>query len=116
MKTLEEKAEEYTNSVDTRIFGSEETLDATSLMQHAYLAGAKETLAGQWRSVEDEMPPRGKDVLICTDKRQIKMSCWQGTNPDDETHRHRYWKWWGNMTPYVLFWMPIPEPPKPEVK
>ena len=77
-----------------------------------YLAGATETLASQWVSVEDRLPKRGEDVLIYTKKGQIKMSCWEGAKDiDDNESRHRHWKWWGNLRPYVLCWMPLPIPP-----
>ena len=45
MKTIEEKAQAYTDSTETRVFGCEETLDATELIQKGFIAGAKSALS-----------------------------------------------------------------------
>ena len=109
MKTIEEKAqaawEDYTYP-EGNLY--------SNVFKDAYKLGATEALAGQWKSVEDELPEYKVDVLICTDKGQVKTSCWFGKEKEaaDMDSRHRYWKWWGNFHPYVLYWMPLPVPPK----
>lgn len=126
MKTLEEKAESYTNLVDTRIFGSDEILDATTLMQQAYLTGATEALAGQWISVDDELPKDGKCVLVHIDhsddtKRMDDFS--KESLEDAIGHTIAYYRdgIWTFMDEYfydckIDRWMPIPEPPKTDKK
>lgn len=61
MKTIEEKATAYAR--ENAHMGA-----ALDTIARAYIAGANDALAGQWRRVDDELPPRGVDVLICTDK------------------------------------------------
>lgn len=106
--TTEEKAKVYAENlpVTAATWGMRKRVIAD-----AYLAGATEALASQWVSVEDRLPKRGEDVLIYTKKGQIKMSCWEGAKDIDDESRHRHWKWWGNLRPYVLCWMPLPIPP-----
>ena len=49
---LKQKAEEYTNTHGTMVMGCEENLDATELMQQAYIAGATENCI-EWHKVTD---------------------------------------------------------------
>lgn len=72
MKTIEEKAKAYTDSTDTRVFGSEETLDATDLIQKGYIAGATEVLSGQWRS-GDEPPEHNHLVFVISDAKDSEL-------------------------------------------
>lgn len=53
--TTEEKATAYAERYESRPM-AETTI-------RAYIAGATEALASQWRSVEDEEPPIGKLIL-----------------------------------------------------
>lgn len=66
--TLEEKAKEYTESIDTRVFGCDEILDATDLMKQSYVAGATEALASQWKDPKVELPETDEEVVVLTAK------------------------------------------------
>ena len=107
MNTIAEKARTYTDSTDTRVFGSEETLDATELIQKGYIAGATEALTAQWRSVEDETPEEGEYVII-DGPNGIKAAVWNEHYQvwdDAEGDDFMYKK------DAVKMWMSIPQPP-----
>lgn len=108
MKTIEEKAQAYTDSTDTRVFGCEETLDATELIQQGYIAGATEALSEQWRSVEDELPKTDDDVLVIYSRsytpkyKEMAVAYWDGED------------WYTNDGDHIrpTHWMVIHELPK----
>lgn len=116
MNTIEEKATDYTDSTDTRVFGCEETLDATKLIQQGYIAGATEALAGQWRSVDDELPKPEQDVFVAVawgDNYSYGYA-WLSTLSNGTLR-------WYSHDDYlhlddIRYWMPIPELPKNESK
>ena len=109
MKTIEEKAQAYTDSTETRVFGCEETLDATELIQKGFIAGAKEALAGQWRSVEDELPKEEDVVVIFTHPYRPFIT--------ENTVAYLDGEDWYTVNGELIrptHWMSIPEPPKEE--
>ena len=117
MKTIEEKAQAYTDSTDTMILGCEENLDATELIQKGYIAGATETLARQWLNVDDELPEMRQRVLICLKERNAtrtsivisKRIPFASDNPDNPR-----WEWSNVREEDVIAWMTLPKPPKAE--
>ena len=107
MKTIEERAEEYIEPFRANLLSCE-----TDLMKQAYIAGAKEALAGQWRSVDDKLPEID-DVVVVTypnlyvpSDRDMGTAYYDGEDwyTTDDTH----------IRP--THWMPIPEPPKIDKK
>ena len=113
MNTTEEKAKAYAEKHRTVAIGVDMAFDISRQVERAYLAGATEALAGQWRSVKDELPPVDKDVLVsmgCGEFGVVWLSALSnGTR-----------KWYSNDDTLSLddikLWMPIPEPPKDEKK
>ena len=133
MKTLEEKANAHAEKIFSPIAEKYKTApwpEFKDALAQIFLAGATEALAGQWRSVKDELPKEG---AICL--------CRVALEPDDipsfmtlrfdgieewkdpttkETHTIPSWiAEWYSLTSYevgdeVTHWMPIPEPPKTE--
>lgn len=102
MKTIEEKACEYVANAPNRS------------MYDAYLAGAREAIASQWRSVEDK-PQDGETVLIYEHYRSARTGRYvkhiieftyfdeYGFEIEERTHRRLKLK--------VKAWMPFPELP-----
>ena len=58
---------------------------------------------GKWISVEDELPPKGINVIVCTTSRNIAIDYRYGNSEDVGRTEFRY---------SVTHWMPLPEPPK----
>ncbi|MBD5367283.1 MAG: DUF551 domain-containing protein [Bacteroides sp.] len=108
METIEEKAQAYTDSTDTRVFGCEETLDATELIQRGYIVGANDALAGQWRNVDDTLPETDEDVLVVYSRSytptyiEMAVAYYDGEDWYTQDGSH--------IRP--TYWMAIPEPPK----
>lgn len=84
MKTIEEKAKAYADSKDTGgdyqpwHFGNE----VHEMLQDAYLAGAKEVLAGQWRR-GDETPDQRLCITKSKDfdnRTETRFCEWDGEN------------------------------------
>ena len=104
MKTIEEKARIYTKTAAPLMAYS------SGLILNAYIAGATEALASQWRSVDDELPEID-DVVFVTypnlstplDK-DMGVAYYDGEDwyTTDDTH----------IRP--THWMSIPTPPKNE--
>lgn len=113
MKTIEEKA--HRHAIEAfRGFLKEEHCTAGKLrdaIERAYIAGAAEALAGQWRSVEDELPKEYDVVVVifrCSDSPYTEnaVAYWDGEDwytMDDKHIRPTHW-------------MSIPDPNKPESK
>ena len=103
MKTIEQKAIEYANE-NTALGLSKE------LAIRAYIAGATEALPGLWRSVEDELPKEHEEVVVifpCPYRPSITentVAYWDGKD----------WYTIDGDNIWPTYWMPIPEPPKPE--
>lgn len=108
MKTIEEKATDYTDSTDTRVFGCEETLDATDLIRQGYIAGATEALAEQWRSVVVELPEEHDEVLVNFSHAYAPNSIEQAVAYYDGED------WYTQDGAHIRpsHWLPIPELPK----
>lgn len=82
--------------------------------EKGYEYGRRDALAGQWRSVEDELPKPEQDVLVSTETHTnyrfafawlstlsngtLRWYCYDDTFPLDK----------------IQYWLPIPEPPKDE--
>ena len=108
MKTIEEKAKAY---AENNTIQSAWLSECKKNVEKAYLAGATEALASQWRSVEDELPPVDKDVLVSMGYGEFGVA-WL-TSLSNGTC-----KWYSNDDTLSLdnikYWMSIPEPPKDE--
>lgn len=59
----------------------------------------------EWTSVDERLPGTYTDVLIVTDKGQIRVS-------HLKVARKTVWAWPGNFLPKVIAWMPLPALPK----
>lgn len=100
--TLEEKAREYAFEVSPY-----EPYPAI-LFYKAYLAGATEVLALQWKDPKEELPEDGEWVIILAGEDGVQTAVWNRTHQcwdDDEGDDVKYEK------DVVTLWMPIPEPP-----
>ena len=91
--TTEEKATAYAERYEAR------PMAETAI--RAYIAGATEALASQWRSVEDELPSNDADVLTSDENGLHIASYFNGEwySCDDEFTRN------------PQMWMPIPLSP-----
>lgn len=96
MKTIEEKAKEYAH-VNRGIYVTEKHVEK------AYVAGAQEAIASQWRDAEVELPEDGVEVLA-----------WTSVGAYVAFISNNAWEDWEGNSLYVTHWMPIPEPPKNE--
>ncbi|MDE7345375.1 MAG: DUF551 domain-containing protein [Muribaculaceae bacterium] len=116
MKTIEEKAKAYaTNNATIPIFYNPDVkVDISKQIKLAYLAGATEALAGQWRSVEDELPKAEQDVLVAIDTQTNHQFAfaWLSTLSNGTLRWYSY----DDTFPLdkIRYWMSIPEPPKDE--
>lgn len=112
MKTLEQKATEYSTSAIQGIVDKYQSApwnEFRDALAEIYLAGAKEALASQWVSVKDSLPedeeyvlidgPRGVEPAVWNEHCQ----CWDDAEGDDIMYKKDM----------VQTWMRIPEPPKP---
>ena len=97
MKTIEERAEEYIEPFRASLLSCE-----TDLMKQAYIAGAKEALAGQWRK-DDGYPKSG--LIIGYYPTNLK-SHWI-IQDVEVMQRAKY---------FPKMWLPLPEPPKDETE
>lgn len=110
MKTLEERAgaqaQRAHNNILNHIHNNTLSIDHIDKgFEECYIAGAKEALASQWRSVDDERPEFMKIVLG-----HIKNDKWDRYEMVYIDYNYRW-----NLKD-VVEWMPIPEPPKPTDK
>lgn len=113
--TTEEKARAYAYSFDTRIFGCEEILDAEDLVIAAYLAGATEALASQWKEIERDKDGFATDECLDTMFQELPILLWHNTDEDGEyVDRTK----WADYAGYIhcdyhhySLYMPIPIPP-----
>ena len=71
------------------------------------LRAQQEKPFGGWISVEDELPERFQPVIICREKKRGEYIVEQGMRDVKD-----WWKVYGTRTKNVLFWMPMPWPPK----
>ena len=112
MKTIEEKAT-HADKLFCEIIDKYQTAprpEFRDTLAEIYLAGAKEALASQWRSVEDELPEIDKEVVVVYShpltpnfiEKAMAYSDGEDWYTTDGEH----------LRP--THWMPIPEPPKTE--
>lgn len=73
------------------------------------LRAQQEKPFGGWISVEDELPERFQPVIICREKKRGEYIVEQGMRDVKD-----WWKVYGTRTKNVLFWMPMPWPPREE--
>lgn len=107
---MKEKAKEYAHRIADNTSEVWHFMDEVyTELENAYLAGASETLTAQWRSVEDELPPVDKDVLVGMECGEFGVA-WLSALSNGTC------KWYSNDDTLSLdnikFWLPIPEPPK----
>ena len=102
--TTEEKARAYAENEfsDPITLGG---IAAKLAAKNAYLAGATEALASQWKDPKVELPEDGEYVLISTD-RDIEPSvwnehhqCWDDADGDDYMYSKEYVKAWMSIPP-----------------
>ena len=77
----------------------------TDVLEQAYLAGATEALASQWKDPKVELPEDGEYVLISSD-RGIEPSvwnehhqCWDDAEGDDYMYSKEYVEAWMSIPP-----------------
>lgn len=107
MKTIEEKAQEYAEAAFAKALKAPWP-EAKQAFADTYLAGATEALAGQWRSVEDELPKEHDEVVVIF------------THPYRPFITENIVAYWDGEDWYTIggdhirpsHWMPLPEPPK----
>ena len=115
MKTIEEKAYSHVDKIFSEIIDKYQTApwnEFREALAQIYLAGAKEALAGQWRSVDDKLPEIDDVVFVTYPNlstpldRDMGVGYYDGEDwyTTDDTH----------IRP--THWMPIPEPPKTDKK
>lgn len=117
MKTLEDRAQAYADCVADNTSEVWNFIDEVyTELKTAYIVGAKEAISMQWRNPKDELPKDGENILIYYKYResgrleyiysymQVKFNIQNGFNLFENNMSK-----WGCK---VLFWMPIPEPPK----
>lgn len=129
--TLEEKATAYAEKIFSEILDKYQTApwnEFRDALAEIYLAGAREALAGQWRSVEDEYPAVGT-ICLCRAQMTEDSEPWYFTARFDgleeweegstkEIYTIPSWmENWDSCTPCcygdeVTHWMPIPELPE----
>lgn len=120
MKTIEEKAKAFAGKAMIECKQSDVPFDLTQsaalgmYIRDAYLAGATEALAGQWRRVEDELPKAEQDVFVAVawGNGYSYGYAWLSTLSNGTL------RWYSHddylHLDYIRYWMPIPEPPKYE--
>lgn len=111
MKPLEQKAEEYAEVAFAKALKAPWP-EAKKGFADAYIAGATEALASQWRDPKEKLPEDEEYVLIDGPMGiepavwNEHYECWDDAEGDDNMYDKNV----------VKLWMPIPEPPQPESK
>lgn len=91
--TIEERATTYAERYEAR------PMAETAI--RAYIAGATEALASQWRSVEEEEPPISK-IFLCRDADSVALCTYDGED---------MYEVYNDCKCRMPFWMPIPTIP-----
>jgi hypothetical protein len=96
----------YTDYVSTEL-----KTDETTYISDAFVAGAKwadNHQRGNWRSVKDELPEWGEEVLVIT------ITGDYGIGMMDDNPYINGWTVFNHRVSdnYIAFWMPLPEPPE----
>ena len=110
MTILEQKAYSHVDRIFGEIIDKYKTApwnEFREALAQIYLAGITEALAGQWRSVEDELPedeeyvlidgPNGIEAAVWNEHYQV----WDDSDGDDFMYKKDA----------VKMWMSIPQPP-----
>ena len=116
--TIEDKAKTYAAENRRVAIGVDEVFDISSQIERAYLAGATEALAEQWRSVEDELP-EGNTMVLCRMKSNGAIVSGYITKqysdyPMVATDPSFHFEDWGENEFECTHWMRLPEPPEDE--
>ncbi|MCM1225199.1 MAG: hypothetical protein NC548_63180 [Lachnospiraceae bacterium] len=102
MKTIEEKAWEYS---DSRRKDADLT-DVATAFHDGYIQGATEAPQSQWRSVEDGYPMHDDDVLVMYNERGSNRIAYGVASHCDDT-------WFTNdddiIRDNIFAWLPIPK-------
>ena len=108
MKTIEDKAKAYAEKHRTVAIGIDMAFDISKQVERAYITGATEALAGQWRTKDDlEGLENGDEVIAAilrtdnTIKYYFPACFFNGKMYDDD-----------GMECLFSIWMRLPEPPK----
>lgn len=116
MNTIEEKAQAHAEKIFAEMVNKYQNApwnEFRDALAQIYITGATDALAGQWRSVEDELPKVDKDVLV-------SMGCGEFGVVWLSALSNGTCKWFSNDDTLSLdnikFWMRLPEPPKDESK
>ncbi len=116
-QSIEEKAQDYaiaTFDANLNAYKEMPWNKFRDTYKAAYLAGATEALAAQWRSVEEELPEAEQDVLVAVDtntNHQFAFA-WLSTLSNGTLRWYSY----DDTLPLdnIRYWLPIPELPKRE--
>ncbi len=110
MKTFKEKAEQC---ADVYVGLIQNRTDHHQLLTKLYLIAVEETLSGQWRNVEDELPQYNNDVLVVYKSRFTDTLIFAIAQYDSIEG-----KWYSDENDYfysnrhnITHWMPIPKLP-----
>ena len=107
MKTTEQKAQAFINRCQA-VVTSEGNLYSEAAVYSAYIAGANEALAGQWRSVDDELPKAEQDVLVAIDTQTNHQFAFAWLS----TLSNGTMRWYSHDDTFPLdkirYWMPLP--------
>lgn len=108
MKTIQDKANEYALDMNEKCDGF---FNCRSLVD-AYVKGATEALASQWRSVEDGLPETYDDVLV------VYPPSYSPSHIEKAVAYYDGEDWYTKDGEHIRpsHWMPIPEPPKTDKK
>ena len=117
MTILEQKAYSHVDRIFGEIIDKYKTApwnEFREALAQIYLAGITEALAGQWRSVEDELPEAEQDVFVAVrfGNGYTYGHAWLSTLSNGTLR-------WYSQNEYlhldnICYWMPIPEPSKDE--
>ena len=80
----------------------------STVFEDAYIQGATEALASQWKDPKVELPEDGEWVIVLAGEDGVQTAVWNEAHQcwdDDEGDDVKYEK------DVVTLWMPIPEPP-----
>lgn len=114
--TLQEKAQAQAKKAHTNILNhiANNTLSIDLIdkgFEECYIAGAKESLAGQWHDAKTDPPPFGERIICATlDVHNEIKYLRVGERIGEDNYRD-----WEDEYSYIGcdIWMYAPEPPKP---
>lgn len=114
MKTIEDKAKAYAKNNGTVpvFYKPDVKVDISKQVERAYLAGATEALAGQWRKDDDiEGLQDGEQVIVAIQRMDNSIKYFYAAYFQNG-------KFWYDSDDTEIYsfnlWMRLPEPPKDE--